>query len=172
MGERKIVEMNKIQAYTYINWKYEHPYEFYNIPEEGVEETITEIFEDNNSYYFSVLDSDDKLFGIYEYTFKSNFMEIGLGIRPEDTGKGLGLEFIKECINFGRNNFLYKGDICLRVADFNERAINVYKKLGFFEFDKEYNVSFGKPVTFICMKLINDYIYILDTPKVRYEEFN
>lgn len=65
MYKRKILEMDELQVYTYINWKYEYPYTFYNIPEEGVKETFDEIFEDNNSFYFSVLDSNDKLFGIY-----------------------------------------------------------------------------------------------------------
>lgn len=149
----KIVEMNKEQANTYINWRYEHPYEFYNIPEIGIQETISEIFEDNNSYYFSVLDDEDKLFGMYEYTIKSNNMEIGFGIRPEDTGKGFGKDFLIDCINFGRSKFSYEGDIYLRVANFNERAIRLYKKLGFVEFDKEFTDSFGTPVTFLCMKL-------------------
>ena len=172
MYKRKILEMDELQVYTYINWKYEYPYEFYNIPEEGVKETIDEIFEDNNSFYFSVFDSNGKLFGIYEYTFRSNFMEIGLGIRPEDTGKGLGLDFIRECIHFGRTTFLYRGDICLRVADFNKRAIKLYKKIGFIEFSREENISFGKPVVFICMKLLNNSSYLTDSLEIEYAHLN
>ena len=79
MYKRKILEMDELQVYTYINWKYEYPYEFYNIPEEGVKETIDEIFEDNNSFYFSVFDSNDKLFGIYEYTLDQTLWKSDLG---------------------------------------------------------------------------------------------
>ena len=151
--KRTIVKMNEIQANTYVNWIYEKPYDFYNIPQFGIREAILEIFEDNGMNYFSVLDEDGRLFGVYEYTFKSDMMEIGFGIRPEDTGKGFGQDFVIDCINFGRNYFSYNWDIFLRVADFNERAIKLYKKLGFVEFDREITESFGIPITFICMKL-------------------
>ncbi|WP_373600203.1 GNAT family N-acetyltransferase [Paraclostridium bifermentans] len=152
---RKIVEMNKEQADSYINWKYDYPYEFYNIPEYAIEETLEEIFEDDSTHYFAVLDDEGKLFGVYSYIFKLDKVEIGLGIRPEDTGKGLGEEFVRDCINFVRNEISFKGDICLRVVDWNKRAINLYKKLGFVAFDTEHTKSFCNSVTFICMKLIN-----------------
>lgn len=61
-------------------------------------------------------------------------MSIGLGLKPELTGQGLGKEFARMSIDFGIQRLNYKGNtVKLMVASFNERAIKVYKKLGFEE---------------------------------------
>lgn len=58
--------------------------------------------------------------------------EIGLGLRPDLTGKGKGYGFLKAGIEFVQTK--YKPDkITLSVAAFNQRAIKVYQKLGFQE---------------------------------------
>ena len=59
-------------------------------------------------------------------------LEYGLGIRPDLTGRGLGLEFVRAGLEFGRERFR-PGRIVLAVAAFNERAIAVYERAGFAE---------------------------------------
>lgn len=150
----KIVKMSKDHAASYLNWKYEKPYEFYNTPLHARDEAYAEIFDDNGVDFFSVLDEKEDLFGIYEYSFSKGIMEIGFGIRPQSTGKGYGKCFVKECMNFGRRYYNYDGKITLRVADFNERAIYLYKSIGFIEVGFENTESFGTPATFIKMELL------------------
>lgn len=63
--------------------------------------------------FFSVNKIDDQTF------------DIGLGMRPDLTGKGKGFGFLEEGINFVKTT--YKPErITLSVATFNERAIKVY----------------------------------------------
>lgn len=143
--------MNRPQADAYVHWTYEDPYSFYTIPEEGREETFSEIFSDPAKYYFSVL-KYTKLFGIFEYEQSQSGLEIGLGICPDETGKGEGRRFVANCIAFGRKHFNDKGTVCLDVAEFNSRAIHLYRQLGFTETGKVSRLSFGKPVCFIRME--------------------
>jgi ribosomal-protein-alanine N-acetyltransferase len=146
-----IMPMDRIQAEEYVHWIYPEPYTFYNIPKEGVEETYKEIFTDPANHYFSVL-KEGHLFGIFEYTVSANEFEIGLGICPQETGKGNGRAFASNCLAFGRKHFNYQGVITLDVVDFNQRAIHLYKQFGFSETGKETRLSFGKPVMFIKME--------------------
>lgn len=143
--------MNRLQADEYLHWDYEEPYSFYTIPLKGREETLSEIFSDPAKHYFSVL-KDNKLFGIFEYEQTESGLEIGLGICPEETGQGNGREFVTNCIAFGRKRFNYKGTVCLDVAEFNSRAIYLYRQLGFTETGKVNQLSFGKSVCFITME--------------------
>ncbi|MET1249953.1 GNAT family N-acetyltransferase [Sporolactobacillus sp. STCC-11] len=143
--------MNRVQAAEYVHWTYEAPYTFYTIPEEGIEETYKDIFFDSANHYFSVLNKGH-LFGIFEYAMSANGFEIGLGICPQEMGKGNGRAFVSNCLAFGRKHFNYQGVIKLDVADFNQRAIHLYEQLGFSETGREARLSFGKPVTFIKME--------------------
>ena len=57
-------------------------------------------------------------------------VEIGLGLRPDLTGQGLGLQFFLEGVAFARDRFPGRR-VTLNVAAFNERAITVYERAGF-----------------------------------------
>jgi [ribosomal protein S18]-alanine N-acetyltransferase len=102
-------------------WRYAAPYEFYDGGQEPVE---------NPERYFIV--RDDGLVGFYYFEPKDDALEYGLGLRPDLTGRGLGLEFFREGLEFGRERYL-AGRVRLFVAAFNERAIKVYERAGFRE---------------------------------------
>lgn len=147
----RIMKMTAQQANTYLNWQYPEPYTFYNFPPSiSRSELLNELLA-SNSDYFSILDDDNQLFGIYEYQFHNGVMEIGLGIRPEDTGKGYGTQFVNQCIAFGQQHYHYFGKITLEVASFNKRAIYLYKKIGFRKVSERAAHPFGIPISFIKM---------------------
>jgi len=148
--------MSHEHALEYIGWSYAPPYEFYNIPPTGFEEALEEIQGDNGMDFYSVLDEDGALFGMYEYSFSDEIMEIGLGIRPDKCGRGHGKNFVMRCISFGREKYSYAGVIRLKVAQFNARAMHLYRSIGFKEVGREEALSFGAPVVFIVMDLVDD----------------
>lgn len=126
--EFKKMDINHIQEF--ITWRHEGIYEFYN---RNKEESFT-YFLNPESFckYYSVF-KDSELVGYFCYNFEEENMVIGLALKPEFTGCGLGYQFVKDGIELGRKTFGHGGSIKLCVANFNERAIKVYKKLGFKE---------------------------------------
>ena len=102
-------------------WRYEPPYDFYN----GDEEPVL-----NPERHFEARDEQGELVGFYYFERKGDALEYGLGLRPGLTGQGLGLDFFRAGLEFGRRRFEPER-IILAVASFNERAVKVYERAGF-----------------------------------------
>jgi RimJ/RimL family protein N-acetyltransferase len=102
-------------------WRYGPPYDFYD----GDVEPVL-----NPERFFEALDVDGSLVGFYYFEEKGNALEIGLGLPPELVGRGLGLEFFRAGVEFGRERFR-PARVILAVAAFNERAVKVYERGGF-----------------------------------------
>ncbi|MCR8842067.1 GNAT family N-acetyltransferase [Paenibacillus sp. SC116] len=131
--------MNKEHAATICTWEYADPYSIYSMDDSN--ECICELMNDE---YFCALDSDNQLVGficignparvpggypvgIYEHQDR---VDIGLGLRPDCTGGGNGLEFLLQGIDYLKQNTNVL-KLQLVVATFNERAIKVYERAGF-----------------------------------------
>jgi [ribosomal protein S18]-alanine N-acetyltransferase len=132
--------MDEADAYAIQTWSYEEPYSVYNWEEE---DEISEML-DRRSPHYAVRDEQGELVGFFAYgssaqAWKSEepylysenkTITIGLGMRPDLTGKGLGLAFVNAGLDFAREQF--KSDYFrLFVLTFNERAIRVYERAGF-----------------------------------------
>ncbi|MDL2292260.1 GNAT family N-acetyltransferase [Acholeplasma sp. OttesenSCG-928-E16] len=112
------------------NWHYPGIYSFYDFINDPLdyEELISK--EKRQDDFFEVLDENKELMGYLTCYFNEQSVEIGLGLRPDLTGHGLGEIFVRRCIRFIKENFNVN-KITLKVADFNERAIKVYQRCGF-----------------------------------------
>jgi ribosomal-protein-alanine N-acetyltransferase len=78
-----------------------------------------------------VEDEAGDLVGHFSFKPKDERMvEIGLGLRPDLTGRGLGSSFLAAGLDFARQRFAPERFV-LSVATFNERAIKVYERAGF-----------------------------------------
>jgi RimJ/RimL family protein N-acetyltransferase len=102
-------------------WRYEPPYDFYD----GDVDPVL-----NPERFYEALDEDGTLVGNYYFEEKGDALEVGLGLRPDLTGRGLGLDFLLAGIEFGKRRF-GPSRVILNVAAFNERAIKVYERAGF-----------------------------------------
>jgi RimJ/RimL family protein N-acetyltransferase len=104
-------------------WRYDPPYDFYDGDVDPVK---------NPERHFVARDDGGALVGFYYFEVKGDVLEYGLGLRPDLTGRSLGLDFFRTGLEFGRE--LYRpARIRLYVAAFNERAIKVYERAGFRE---------------------------------------
>jgi RimJ/RimL family protein N-acetyltransferase len=130
--------MREKDARAVLDWQYEPPYHIYNIDPSGREEVARFLVDPANRYY-AMADTDGMLVGFScfgedarvpggDYTLDA--VDIGLGVRPDLTGRGLGQGFVEAVIEFAHARF---GARALRVtiAAFNERAQRVWRRAGF-----------------------------------------
>ncbi|HEY6835958.1 MAG TPA: GNAT family N-acetyltransferase [Gaiellaceae bacterium] len=102
-------------------WRYPPPYDFYDGDLEPVY---------NPERYFEALDEDGELVGFYYFEPKPPDLDYGLGLRPDLTGRGLGLDFFLAGLAFARERYRPQR-VFLHVAEFNARAVRVYERAGF-----------------------------------------
>ena len=102
-------------------WAYDPPYDFYDGRHEPVR---------NPERFFAARDETGRLIGHFYYQFENDVLTYGLGLRPDLTGRGYGVDFVRAGLEFGRERFRPER-IVLAVAAFNERAIRVYERAGF-----------------------------------------
>ena len=89
-------------------------------------------YKKNNPDWYMIL-NDEKLIGYFrlsDYSIENMNIYVGADIAPEHTGKGLGYLAYKAFLPYLFNEYgLNK--VSLEVLSTNERAIHLYKKLGF-----------------------------------------
>lgn len=152
--------MEKKEAIEISKWEYEEPYSIYNM--DGSQEVIAELLDGS---YYVVKNEKKEVFGYfcfginaqvpagnqYNVYHKKDVIDIGLGMKPDFTGQGKGVEFFRKGIEFTKKKFL-TSKIRLTVANFNKRAIKTYENVGF-EKDNTFEVNRGNNIVeFIIMK--------------------
>jgi aminoglycoside 6'-N-acetyltransferase/ribosomal-protein-alanine N-acetyltransferase len=101
-------------------WRYEPPYDFYDDDGEPV----------LNPERFYAVRCDDGIVGFFYVELRDEKVFYGLGMRPDLTGRGLGLEFVRLGLDFVHEQFPGRL-VILDVAEFNVRARTVYERSGF-----------------------------------------
>jgi len=140
-------------------WRYQPPYNFYDTAADP--SSLVEVLDARRWGHiffsvFSVLPSssesgDEELAGFLELTARpGEVIEIGLGLRPDLTGQGLGLSFVEACLDFARRRSRPQA-FALDVATFNERARAVYEKAGFVPGDTFWRHLSGRRWEFLRM---------------------
>ncbi len=142
VGRFAVTPMDEKDAREIQDWRYDGPYAIYNMDDAG-DESIAEML-DTRSPYFAVRDEDSALIGFFAYGStaevegdgepllygEERVLAIGLGLRPDLTGKGNGLEFVLACLAFAREMY-DPSAFRLFAMVFNERAMRVYERAGF-----------------------------------------
>jgi RimJ/RimL family protein N-acetyltransferase len=123
-------------------WRYPAPYDTYNIGDEAA--ALSEVL-DSRSPWFVAFDGMSAPMGYccfgtaaevgWEgeprlWTLDDSTLSVGLGLRPDLTGRHLGLPFFEEVLTFAIERFS-PTTFRLFVLPFNQRAIRVYERAGF-----------------------------------------
>src|SRR5690606_18530383 len=85
------------------HWHYEGQYSFYDM--DADQEDLQEFLdpEKRRNSYFAVME-EAELIGFYSFTqVMAGTIEIGLGLKPNLTGKGNGAEFLKDGLEFAQS---------------------------------------------------------------------
>lgn len=75
---------------------------------------------------YAVEADDGTLVGFFEFDPADGTVEVGLGVHPEYTGRGLGRAFVEAGLEFARDRYDAER-FELAVAAFNDRAISVVR---------------------------------------------
>ena len=129
---------DKTSAREFVQWKYPPPYDVYNNPEEHLGDAVHYNIDPANNVY-AMFDRADELIGYCSYgpdaqvpggDYGEEALDIGLMIKPELTGQGMGSEFAGAVIRNGLVQYTPR-KLRVTIAVFNKRAIRVWEKNGF-----------------------------------------
>jgi [ribosomal protein S18]-alanine N-acetyltransferase len=122
-------------------WRYPAPYSFYDWERDP--DDLAELLDPSEwgRRYFAA-DVDDGLAGFFVFKLVQGVAEIGLGLRPDLTGVGIGGSFLEAGMHFAAAT-LGARSFALAVAAFNSRAIAVYDRAGFREVKRYQHLTNG-----------------------------
>jgi ribosomal-protein-alanine N-acetyltransferase len=114
-------------------WRYPAPYDIYSL--NTVEMVVVLYLHPlwrlaGVAHFSAVCDERGELVGMFQFMRRGAAVEIGLALRPDLTGQGLGLDFVRAGLAYGAQRFkpvIFRLD----VVSFNERARRVYERAGF-----------------------------------------
>jgi [ribosomal protein S18]-alanine N-acetyltransferase len=122
--------MLQAHAEEIATWRYEPPYSFYDADADAGDLALLLDAETRRGRYFAAFGEGASLVGFFEFKTEGDEVVVGLGLRPDLTGRGQGLAFLERGLDFARDRF-EPSRFRLSVATFNERAIRVYERAGF-----------------------------------------
>ena len=134
-----LTPITRADAQAISRWRYDAPYSVYN----GNPASVASLLEPRYLYH-SVHDDHGELVGYFCFGEDARVsagkrldlyerevaLDVGLGMRPDLTGQGLGEEFVHAGLQFARATYDPEA-FRLTVATFNRRAIRVYERAGF-----------------------------------------
>jgi ribosomal-protein-alanine N-acetyltransferase len=122
--------LNDAEALDIAGWRYKPPYDFYDADADPEDLAVLLDRDRRGDLYWSARDDSGALMGFFYFVPGGEEVEVGLGLRPDLTGRGLGLLFLAAGLDFARTRWSIER-FRLYVAAFNERAIAVYERAGF-----------------------------------------
>jgi ribosomal-protein-alanine N-acetyltransferase len=124
-------DMTEADARAIAAWSYEPPYDVYDWGEDP--DDLAELLDPAGwgETWFAVDDAESgDLVGFGELTHRRDLVELGLGLHPDMTGRGLGAPFTEALMTFARERWT-PARFALDVLPWNERAMRAYEHVGF-----------------------------------------
>lgn len=149
--EFRLAPMNADCARAIMDWRYDAPYDVYNIAAAPDDPVVNDYLLPENAYFsiHAALDSGPYSGGPHSGSmdligyccfgqdarvsggdYEGDALDVGLGMHPALTGRGYGRKFVQAILDFGRNQYAPPA-FRMTVAAFNTRAMRVYAELGF-----------------------------------------
>jgi len=125
-------------ARVFVQWQYEPPYDVYNCPPDEIGDAVEYNADPANNVYV-MFDQNEELIGYCSYgrdaqvpggDYSEEALDIGMMIKPEFTGQGMGSTFASEVIRNGIDKYAPK-KLRVTIAAFNKRAMRTWEKNGF-----------------------------------------
>ena len=135
-----ISPMTEHDAQEYVSWRYEAPYDIYNIILDADEtRQYLKFCIDPVNKMYSIRDDFGEVVGFCVFgadaqinggDYGQDDLDVGMGVRPDHTGKGLGAVFAEAVIQFAKAKHSPEA-LRVTILDYNKRAQKVWERLGF-----------------------------------------
>jgi RimJ/RimL family protein N-acetyltransferase len=132
----KIEEWTEGYAQEVAEWRYEPPYDFYDAAADPADAAEMRDSALGRHYRAVREDGEERLDAFWYFDWHVDVVEVGIGLRPDLTGRGLGETFLRAQLAYAAQHW-QPATFRLFVAAWNERAIRLYERLGFREVDRE-----------------------------------
>lgn len=118
---------------TFTAWRYEPPYDIYNLPHPPQPDDFAEWL-DPEIYCHGMWNQTDELIAFCTFgldgqvpggDYSTNALDIGMAVRPDHTGRGLGRSIAQSVIDFAQRTFDLPM-LRVTIATFNQRAMAVW----------------------------------------------
>jgi [ribosomal protein S18]-alanine N-acetyltransferase len=136
----RFVPMKPEYARDLLTWRYPPPYDIYNEADVSIQEReniVRFLCDPINNYSAMLTDQGDYIGGcshgfdaqVEGGDYSEDAFDVGLGLRPDYTGRGFGAQVVRQIIRFyhPRQPRKYRATI----AGFNRRSQRVFEKNGF-----------------------------------------
>ena len=110
-------------------WKYEREYSVYNAEPYEEQKKKGFGFANPQNHFYSFYD-EKKLIGFINLYEEETEVFFGIGVKPEECGKGYGSQMTETACKISRRLFPGK-PLYLEVRTWNQRAVRCYEKAGF-----------------------------------------
>jgi [ribosomal protein S18]-alanine N-acetyltransferase len=150
LGPVTFREMTQDDAAAVAGWSYPPPYDFYDADADAGD--LAELLDPGRraGRYLSAVDGEGELVGFAQLSPDGDAVRIGLGLRPDLTGRGLGEAYVQTVLAAARDRHA-PARFTLQVAAFNGRAIAVYERAGFAEVERGPHRTNGGVHEFVTM---------------------
>ena len=153
-GEPFVIrDMTRSDATAVAAWHYSGIYSFYDWEQDA--EDLAELLNPDEwgRRYFAV-DQAGELVGFFVFKMLDRIADVGLGLRPDLTGRRLGGAFLDRGLRFAAE-VLGAESYTLAVAAFNRRATTVYERAGFAETERYQHRTNGRVHEFVRMTRVS-----------------
>lgn len=150
------------QAREICGWRYDPPYDVYQFPAWDKMVEALEEFADpeiRSLQYCGVMNEQGTLCGFAQFFPLAGLTRLGLGMRPDLCGQGVGEAFVRSVVEEATIRSLGQA-VDLEVHEWNRRAFKIYERCGF-----EYEQTYEK-VTPQGMQSFHCMVYHPRTPEV------
>ena len=131
----KVADWTEAHTNEVMRWRYEPPYDFYDLASDPDDEAAM-LDRARAGHRRAVLGEDGRLDAFWYFDWHGVVVEVGIGLRPDLTGRGLGESFLRAQLDYASQTWRPE-TFRLFVAAWNERAIRLYERLGFREVARE-----------------------------------
>lgn len=130
--------MSQAHARAMLSWRYAAPYDLYNPDPDRLEQDVQGLLDPQYNYYAMTDEHGEFVayccFGpdarVPGGDYEAAALDVGMGLRPNLTGRGFGRTYLTAILNFGRRAFDPPA-FRVTIAEFNKRALHLCEEAGF-----------------------------------------